>query len=144
MYTPASVAAKAYARVGLESGVMGASPHQLIALLFEGAELAVRMAIRHIQERDLEKKAVAIGKATNIILEGLRAALDARHNTELVAQLEALYDYMVKRIMEAHMKNDTAPLEEVLGLLRELHDAWSQIATSSQAPAHALAHPIAA
>lgn len=123
---------------------MGASPYQLIALLFEGAELAVRMAIRHTQEHDIDRKSAAIGKATSIILEGLRAGLDARHNPELVAQLESLYDYMVKRIMEAHAKNETAPLEEVLALLRELHDAWTQIGAQGAAPARSLAHPIAA
>ena len=45
MYTQSSVAANAYAKVGLETGVVAASPHQLIIMLYEGAELSVRMAI---------------------------------------------------------------------------------------------------
>lgn len=144
MYTPSNVAAKAYASVGLESGVMSASPHQLITLLYEGAELALRLAIRHIQDHDIEKKSAAIGKATRIILDGLRAALDMRHNSELAGQLDALYGYMVKRIMDAHVANTVEPLEEVLGLLQELHGAWRQIAATSHAPAQPLSHPIAA
>jgi flagellar protein FliS len=127
VYTPSSVAAKAYARVDLESGVMGASPHRLIVLLYEGAELSIRMAIKHIHEGDLMKKSAAITKASSIIHDGLREALDHGQGGEIAQQLDALYDYMGKRIMLAHLRNETAPLEEVLGLLRELREAWQQI-----------------
>ncbi|MEW5968219.1 MAG: flagellar export chaperone FliS [Pseudomonadota bacterium] len=144
MYTHSSAAARTYANVSLESGVMGASPHHLISLLFEGAELAVRMAIRHTRERDLEKKSAAVNKANVIILDGLRAALDPAQGGELALQLDALYGYMVKRIMQAHLKNEPEPLEEVLGLLRELHEAWLGIGTAARPPASSLSHPIAA
>jgi flagellar protein FliS len=136
VYTQSSVAAKAYAKVGLETGVVAASPHQLIVMLYEGAELAVRMAIKHMSEGDMQKKSAAISKAGAIILEGLRAALDVRQGGELALQLDALYDYMNKRLMLAHLGNQTAPLEEVLGLLRELHSAWLQAGANSRA-----AHP---
>ena len=52
MYTNSRNAAHAYANVGLETGVVAASPHQLIIMLYEGAELAVRMAIKHMNEGD--------------------------------------------------------------------------------------------
>ncbi|MBW8363861.1 MAG: flagellar export chaperone FliS [Rhizobium sp.] len=144
MYTQSRIAANAYANVGLETGVMAANPHQLIIMLYEGAELSVRMAIRHMNEGDLVKKSAAITKASTIILEGLRAALDTRQGGKLAMQLDALYDYMGKRLMLAHLKNQTEPLEEVLGLLRELHDAWKQIGATGQTPAVPLQHSIAA
>ena len=143
MYTQSRVAANAYANVGLETGVVAASPHQLIIMLYEGAELAVRMAIKHMNEGDLAKKSADITKASTIILDGLRAALDTRKGGDLAIQLDALYDYMNKRLMLAHLKNQTAPLEEVLGLLRELHGAWKQIGSTGQVTAASL-HPIAA
>lgn len=144
MYTRSSVAANTYANVGLETGVVAASPHQLIAMLYEGAELAVRMAIRHIQEGNLIKKSAAITQASAIIMEGLRAALDLKQGGDLAQQLDALYDYMNKRLMLAHLNNQTAPLEEVLGLLRELHGAWLQIAPTGRAASQSSYHPIAA
>lgn len=143
MYTPPRAAANAYAKVGLESGVVAASPHQLIVLLYEGAELAVRMAIRHIADGDLPQKAAAITKAGNIIHDGLRAALDMRQGGDLALQLGALYDYMNKRLMLAHVSNQTAPLEEVLGLLRELRQAWLQIGATARA-AQPVPHSVAA
>ena len=146
MYTQSRLAANAYAyaKVGLETGVVAASPHQLIVMLYEGAELAVRMAIKHMNEGNLAKKSAAISKASSIILEGLREALDTRQGGGIAQQLDALYDYMNKRLMLAHLKNETAPLEEVLGLLRELHGAWQQIGTAGRAAPQPSYHPIAA
>jgi len=144
VYTNSRNAAHAYANVGLETGVLAASPHQLIVLLYEGAELAVRMAIRHINDGDLVKKSAAITKASSIILDGLRASLDPQQGGDIAQQLDGLYDYMNKRLMLAHLKNQTAPLEEVLGLLRELRGAWQQIGSTGQSAPHFSYHPIAA
>lgn len=127
MYTNFSSAANTYANVGLETGVVAASPHQLIVMLYEGAELAVRMAIKHINDGDIPRKSAAISKANNIIVEGLQAALDPHQGGEIAQQLEALYVYMSQRLMLAHINNQSAPLEEVLTLLRDLHGAWQQI-----------------
>jgi flagellar secretion chaperone FliS len=137
VYTNTRNAANAYANVGLETGVVAASPHQLIVMLYEGAELAVRMAIKHMNEGDIAKKSAAISKASNIIVEGLQAALDLQQGGEIAQQLDALYVYMNQRLMLAHINNQTAPLEEVLGLLRELHGAWQQIAPPRRAPSPA-------
>jgi len=124
--------ANAYANVGLETGVVAASPHQLIVMLYEGAELAVRMAIKHMNEGDIAKKSAAISKACTIIQDGLHSALDPQQGGEIAQRLDALYDYMNNRLTYAHLKNEVAPLEEVLALLHELHDAWKQIGTAAQ------------
>lgn len=144
MYTNTRNAAHAYANVGLETGVVAASPHQLIIMLYEGAELAVRMAIKHMNDGDQEKKSAAITKASAIILNGLRAALDFRQGGELAQQLGALYDYMNKRLMLANINNQIKSLEEVLGLLRELHGAWQQIGTAGRPAPQSSSHSIAA
>jgi flagellar secretion chaperone FliS len=144
VYMNSRSAAHAYANVGLETGVVAASPHQLITMLYEGAELAVRMAIRHLNDGDLTKKSAAISKASSIILDGLRAALDPMQGGAIALQLDALYDYMNKRLMLAHLNNQTAPLEEVLGLLRELHAAWQQIGNAGRATIQSSYQPIAA
>jgi len=133
-YTNSGNVANAYAKVGLETGVVAASPHQLIVMLYEGAELTVRMAIKHINEGNIPKKSAAITKASSIILDGLKAALDVQQGSEIAQRLNALYDYMNQRLMLAHVKNQIAPLEEVLGLLQELHGAWKQIGPAAPSP----------
>jgi flagellar protein FliS len=102
------------------------------------------MAIRHMTDGDIAKKSAAISKASTIILEGLRAALDLKQGGDIAKQLDALYDYMGKRLMLGHLKNQTAPLEEVLDLLRELHGAWKQIGTPGQAAPQPSRHTYAA
>ncbi len=144
MYTNTRNAASAYANVGLETGVVAASPHKLIIMLYEGAELAVRMAIKHMNEGDLTKKSAAISKANTIIMEGLQAALDPHQGGEIARQLDALYVYMVQRLMLGHAMNQTEPLEEVLGLLRELRGAWEQIGSNISPTPHSYQHSIAA
>ncbi len=144
MYTNSRNAAHAYANVGLETGVIAASPHQLILMLYEGAELAVRMAIKHMNEGDIAKKSAAISKASSIILEGLQAALDPKQGGDIAQRLDSLYVYMNQRLMLAHINNQTAPLEEVLGLLRELHGAWQQIGSPARTATQPSHHSIAA
>lgn len=58
--------AKAYARVGVESGVMSADPHQLIVLLFDGAQAAIRAARIHLQAGNTAEKGKSISKALDI------------------------------------------------------------------------------
>ncbi len=41
---------------------------------------------------------------------------------------DALYAYMMRRLLEANLQNDDSILDEVSGLLRELKEAWDAIA----------------
>ena len=72
--------AGAYARVGVESGVMSASPHQLISMLFDGAGTAIRAAALHMREGQVAEKGKAISKALDIVNNGLLAALGEAWN----------------------------------------------------------------
>ncbi len=136
MYANSKNAAYTYTNIGLETGVIAANPLKLIIMLYEGAELAVRMAIKHMNEGDIAKKSAAISKASAIILEGLHAALDPKQGGDIALRLDSLYTYMNQRLMLAHINNQTEPLEEVLGLLRELHGAWEKIDHADHAAPH--------
>ena len=127
MFGSRSNPANAYSRVGLETSVQGASPHQLIVLLFEGARQAVVIARAGVDAGDIAQKGTAITKAIDIILNGLRASLDLEAGGNLAQNLYALYDYMARRLLHANINNDGAALDEVLGLLNEIHSAWIAI-----------------
>ncbi|MDO6385103.1 MULTISPECIES: flagellar export chaperone FliS [Uliginosibacterium] len=126
-------AAAAYAKVGVESHVTNADPHQLILMLFDGALLAINSAAIAMERGDIEARVKNITKAIEIITMGLKASLDAQGGGELAERLGALYDYMCSRLLHANAFSTDAPLVEVAGLLRDLRDAWSQIANASQA-----------
>jgi len=120
-------AINAYNNVSLESKVNGADPHKLIALLFEGALLAISNAKNEISRKDIAAKGKSISRAISIIGEGLNASLDKKVGGELALSLSALYDYMVMRLVEANIKNDIEILDEVGRLLAELKGAWDAI-----------------
>jgi flagellar protein FliS len=45
---------------------------------------------------------------------------------EIAHNLYRLYDYMIRRLLEANLKNDKSIVTEILGYLEDLRDAWSQ------------------
>ena len=120
-------AINAYANVGLGTDIMSADPHKLTSMLFEGALLAITRARHALARNEPATKGQFISKAIAIIGEGLHASLDKDVGGELARNLSALYDYMVKRLVHANIKNDDAALDEVARLLTELKDAWDSI-----------------
>lgn len=118
---------QAYAQIGVESAVMSASPHQLIVLLFDGALSALVRARLFMQQGELAAKGEALSKAINIIDNGLKAGLDNEHGGEIAENLSSLYDYMIRQLMLANLRNNVELIEEVEGLLTNIADAWKQI-----------------
>ena len=127
--------ANAYARVSLESAVMTADPHGLILLLFEGAAAAMAQARIHMEQNDIAQRGASISKAIDIVNNGLKAGLNREAGGELAERLAALYDYIVRRLLWANLKNDRAALDEAARLLGEIHSAWAEIAPSKTGPA---------
>lgn len=132
--------ARTYAGVAVETSVAAARPIDLVVLLYEGACEGIIKAIAHMQDRNIAAKGEAITKVIRIIDEGLKAALDPRGG-EITVHLRGLYDYMTRRLLLGSLQNDTAPLEEVRGLLLELKGAWDEIARAPRP--EAVARPAA-
>jgi flagellar protein FliS len=125
MYAAQSALAQ-YKKINTESGLEGASPHRLIELLFNCAIDRLAQAKGAMQREDIPLKGLMLGKAVSII-GGLQASLDKKVNAELTENLDALYDYMQRRLLEANMKNDIALVDEVVLLLTPVKEAWEQI-----------------
>jgi flagellar secretion chaperone FliS len=133
MFGTAHKGANAYAAVDMETGVLAASPHKLIVMLFDGAKLAIDRAYLHIQNHEIAAKGRAISHAMTIINDGLRASLNKEVGGEVALNLDALYEYMCNRLIEANLKNDLAILSEISGLIIELRDAWMMIEKTTPA-----------
>ncbi|WP_460428101.1 flagellar export chaperone FliS [Azotobacter armeniacus] len=119
--------ASAYARVGVETGVMSASPHQLIVMLFDGAHAAIRAARLHMQAGNVAERGKAISKAIDIVNKGLLAALDHERGGELAGRLEQLYDYVSRLLLQANLRNDERSLDEASALLEQIGSAWREV-----------------
>ena len=117
----------AYRDVSVNSAITAADPHQLIALLFDGAQAAIAIAKGAMEQKQIGEKGKAISKAIDIIDNGLKSSLDFDKGGEIAESLDALYNYMSERLLFANLKNDSAALDEVSRLLGEIQSAWTEI-----------------
>ncbi|WP_367848656.1 flagellar export chaperone FliS [Rhodoferax sp. WC2427] len=128
MFTPVSArAASAYKRVGAQTSIEGASPHQVICLLFEALVQSLHAARGCLARGDIEGKGQSIGKAVRILEEGLKAALDIEAGGELAVNLRGVYNYSILRLTTANLNNDITLIEEVTQLIVPVFDAWKSI-----------------
>lgn len=123
----ATLASKAYNKIGIESGALGADPHKLISMLYQGALLAIANAKNGLLRKNIAAKGAAISKAVTIIDEGLNASLDKKVGGDLANNLSSLYGYMCMRLTQANVNNDMGALDEVARLLNDLKGAWESI-----------------
>ena len=121
-------AAKSYSSLKVHSGVADASPHRLIQMLFEGALERIAQAKGAMLQNQIARKGELIGKAVNIV-GGLQGSLNDKEGGQLAANLDDLYDYVIRRLTEANFHNDPERLDECGRLLSEIKTARDAIAT---------------
>ena len=128
-------ALNSYRSVGVETGVIAASPQKLVVMLYAGAIAAIAAAQQHLRLKDIAAKGKAISQAISIIDGGLKASLDLSVGGALAQNLSELYDYMSRRLLHANLRNDPAALDEVRQLLQQLMSAWETLAATPAAAA---------
>jgi flagellar protein FliS len=109
----------------LASQVNTASPEQLMLMLYDGAVRFASLAIKAIEDNTPDKRSYYINK-TYAILSEFAATLDRNQDAALAENLDALYSYMQKCLMDANLKNDPEPLAEVKEMLAGLRQTWAQ------------------
>ena len=116
----------AYSQVAAQTGVHAATPHRLIQMLIDAALEKIATAKGFLRNNKIAEKGKQIGLAVSI-LDALRASLDKQKGGDISANLDALYDYMIRQLTEANLKNDAALLDEVTALLLPIKEAWDAI-----------------
>ena len=126
-------ALKQYRQLGLETQINNASPHRLIQLLMEGALERLVAAQAAMERGDTATKGVLIGKTMGII-SGLRSSLDMSvSGSDLSENLDSLYDYMGRRLLEASTFNKVEMVVEVIDLFKTIKSGWDGIEPQAQA-----------
>jgi flagellar protein FliS len=120
-----------YAQTGAQ--VADIEPYKSVQMLLQGALDRIATAKGHMQRKEILAKGDAIGKAISI-LAGLQAGLDHAAGGPVAGSLEALYDYMQRRLLKANLDNDAALLDEVAGLLGNIKQAWDAIPETARRP----------
>ena len=61
------------------------------------------------------------------IVNALRGSLDLSAGP-IAVQLDELYDFVLRRLMEGNMRKEAKPTEDALQVLRGLLEAWQELA----------------
>jgi flagellar secretion chaperone FliS len=129
MYATAGYARKRYASVDVSSKVEGASPHQLIAVLYDEAmkgldTLAAGMAANGVltSEGIIQRRS-----RVNGILLGLEGSLDHQQGGELSQNLRAVYREARRLLGEGTAARDPKPVIRAREMIAEIATAWAQI-----------------
>lgn len=107
--------------------VTTASPDKLLLMLYDGALRFCRQAQKALGDENMNEAHTFLTKAQKII-EELMVTLNMDY--EIAHNLYSLYDYLYRRLVEANLKKDLAIIEEVVGFLTELRQAFAEAAAS--------------
>ncbi len=120
----ATYSVRSYKDVGIETQVLTASPERLISLLYSGARVAIGQARLHLEQGNVAERASSIRHAMRLVDEGLKQALANPQDDALAANLDRLYDYILRQLMTANVKSDVTALDTADRLLADLQEAW--------------------
>ena len=115
-----------YKKVGVDASVLEACPHQLIQMLMQGFLDRVASAKGFMERKNYTQKCNFINKATDIV-RGLQSSLDMEKGGDISADLHRLYDYIIRRLIDANRDNNQAILDEVMKLMNTIKEGWDSI-----------------
>ena len=127
--TPQATAQQAYR----DSAILTAPPERLVVMLYDGANRFLIQAATGMRSGDLTVANDKLRRAEAIVQE-LRATLDMSAGTVAV-NLDSIYSFCQRLLLEARLKQDASKIEHVAKLLTELREAWEQVASTSCPPA---------
>ncbi|SFF33463.1 flagellar protein FliS [Fontimonas thermophila] len=122
-----SAALDYYRATSAHAGVEAATPHKLVEMLYAGILERLITARGAIGHGDRQTKLRALSSALAIV-EHLRLSLDHVSGGEIARNLDALYDYMGRRLLQANLHDDVDAIDELLDLTRRIKSAWDAIA----------------
>ena len=113
----------------LENRIATASKEELTLMLYDGALKFCNQAIAALEAKELEKSSELIIRVENIIRE-FQLTLDRKY--EVTKNLNSLYEYIHRRLVDANVEKNIEILQEMQFLLRELRDMWKTAMTAAR------------
>ncbi len=120
-------AARSYRSIDLSSKIEGASPHALVAILFEELLKSMDAMLVAMRRKDFGQRAARQGRALSI-LQALDTSLDHEAGRDIARDLSLVYRHARKLVMEGSRTNNSEMVEEARAMLAEISSAWQAIA----------------
>ena len=102
-----------------------ASKEQLLLMLVDGASKFSKIARQAMMDKDIKKSHENIMKTQNIFNE-LMISLDVAKAGKWGQSLMSVYDFIVRRLVDANMKKDVKIMDEVTPLIEDVRNTWEE------------------
>ena len=109
-----------------KANITTASPAKLILMLYDGALRFLTKAIEGVKEDDLALVHELIIKTENIVIE-LINCLDFDQGGEIAKNLNAIYRFVYRKLIEANVNKDIPTIEICISLISPLRDGWNEM-----------------
>lgn len=103
--------------------VMTASPEELTLMLYDGIIRFLNQAKEAILSQDMQTAHEKLLRVQDILNE-LNATLDRSY--DISSNLASIYDYLIRKVVQANIKKDVGYIDEVLEFARDLRNTWQQ------------------
>jgi flagellar protein FliS len=122
-----------------QNAVMGASPVQLIVMLYDGALRFIEEGKRAMVAKDFETKNLKFQRAQKIVME-LISTLDIRNGGEIATNLLSLYTFVLNELVEGNVKDSTEHIDNAFRTMSELRESWAELDRTPKTGAEVTIH----
>jgi flagellar protein FliS len=109
-----------------QQSILTAPPGRLVVMLHEGCLRFLSQSAHALREGDRTTSLQRMRRAEAIIDE-LTVTLDHERGGVVASRLQGIYAFCRRHLMEAWRDADADKIDQVIGLLSELRDAWAEI-----------------
>lgn len=120
--------------------LMTASPARLVVMLYDKVIQSLNEAIKAIDDGDIERRWKA-NKNANEIITHLAMTLNFKEGGQIALNLNDLYRFMLRLLVNVDVRNDPQPARDVIKLVEPLRASWDQLAKGADTGGHVAASP---
>lgn len=103
----------------------------LVVMCYDKSIQFIQQAKAEYKDGAFEKKAKLLQRSLDIINE-LQSCLDFTKGGEIAKNLDAIYSYLTRRLIQGDIEKDYSAFDESAHLLSELKDAWEGISAKGK------------
>jgi flagellar protein FliS len=122
-----------------QNAVMGASPVQLIVMLYDGALRFMTEGKQAMLAKDYETKNFKFQRAQKIVME-LISTLDIRNGGEVATNLLSLYTFVLNELVEGNVSDKEVHIDNAYRTMNELRDSWAELERNQKTGQEATPH----
>ena len=119
-----------------DNAVLGASPIELVVILYDLAIEDMRRAVAAMKNGEVEVRSAGVGHAL-MVLNQLQGTLDFEHGGASAKQFEQFYNLIRAKLLEAQMRGSSDLMQQQIRLMSEVRDCWIQAKRAQPPPSPA-------